>query len=348
MININSNGIMYIGDPHVSSKNPGRRIDNWNKTIMGKLDFLIDAANKNNVVPVILGDLFHNWFESENSDQTISTPAMISGVMRCFSKSNHPVIVLAGNHDINDSSFSEDSTLSIIDASGSAIVIKESKLYATITTPNGRILLGGTPYGQVMPRRMTEDMKENKCDRCVWVVHRDIKGMGTIDGVEPLAIDGVDLVVGGHIHTTQPIVKKGETKWFVPGNIARLSMSEANNKPKVYMDFNNKSLKMLEVPHESIEMVMDLTGRQESIDSFDKSKFDLSNKTTQELIAEMQSFGNSLTSKKTSDLSTIMEVIEGLKNGGSSGLAPEVFDVMDKIISNIKGQEDNNEALHTM
>ena len=342
MLTIKSNGLMYIGDPHISSKNPGRRIDNWNKTIMSKMDFLIDAANRNNIVPVILGDLFHNWFESENSDQTVSTPAMISGVMRCFSRSTHPVIVLAGNHDINDSSFSEDSTLSIIDASGSAVVIKESRPYARIITPNGNILLGGTPYGQVMPLRMTEEMRENDCDRCVWVVHRDIKGMGTADGVEPFAIDGVDLVVCGHIHMTQPIVKKGDTKWFVPGNIARLSMSEARNKPKVYMDFNNKSLKVLELPHEDIERVMDLTGRQESVDSFDRSKYDIHSKSTQDLIAEMKSFGDFMSSKKTSDLSTIVDVINTLKADGSNGLSPEVFDVVDKIISDIRSDVDDN------
>ncbi len=55
------NGFLFIGDPHLDIKKPGRRLDeNFAETVLGKIDFCINYANDHDLVPVFLGDLFDN------------------------------------------------------------------------------------------------------------------------------------------------------------------------------------------------------------------------------------------------------------------------------------------------
>ena len=51
-------GILIIGDPHLSSRNPGFRKDNYSQVILGKVDFALEYSMKHNLLPVFLGDIF--------------------------------------------------------------------------------------------------------------------------------------------------------------------------------------------------------------------------------------------------------------------------------------------------
>ena len=54
-------GVLYIGDPHVWSKKPGRRRDeDFLATILGKLGQAAEIANKNHLWPICPGDLLHD------------------------------------------------------------------------------------------------------------------------------------------------------------------------------------------------------------------------------------------------------------------------------------------------
>src|SRR3954466_15620706 len=60
-------GVLCIGDPHLSSRVPGFRKDDYPRAILAKLRWAMTLAQRENLLPVLLGDLFHyprdnaNW-----------------------------------------------------------------------------------------------------------------------------------------------------------------------------------------------------------------------------------------------------------------------------------------------
>ena len=62
-----TSGIIFIGDPHITSRKPGRRKDDFEQAILGKLQESINIANSNDCQPIILGDLFDRPKESSEA-----------------------------------------------------------------------------------------------------------------------------------------------------------------------------------------------------------------------------------------------------------------------------------------
>ena len=60
-------GILIIGDPHLSSRNPGFRKDNYSQVILDKVDFALQYAIEHELLPVFLGDIFSTVFLHETS-----------------------------------------------------------------------------------------------------------------------------------------------------------------------------------------------------------------------------------------------------------------------------------------
>src|SRR5688500_5680347 len=52
-------GLLCIGDPHLASRAPGFRKDDYPRNILAKLEWAMNYAETNELLPVILGDLFH-------------------------------------------------------------------------------------------------------------------------------------------------------------------------------------------------------------------------------------------------------------------------------------------------
>ena len=86
-------GILFIGDPHVSSVRPGRRKDDYLASVIGKLRKASEICWERSLRPLILGDLFHR--AKENHLPTLAQLFEVLG--------NFPVqpLVLGGNHDKN-------------------------------------------------------------------------------------------------------------------------------------------------------------------------------------------------------------------------------------------------------
>ena len=63
----NQEGLLFIGDPHLSGRNPGLRKDKYPEEILKKLTWCLEKAKEQNLHPVLWGDLFHyprdnpNW-----------------------------------------------------------------------------------------------------------------------------------------------------------------------------------------------------------------------------------------------------------------------------------------------
>ncbi len=60
-------GLLCIGDPHLASRVPGFRRDDYPNTVLNKLRWSLDYANQNALLPVLLGDLFHRPRDNANS-----------------------------------------------------------------------------------------------------------------------------------------------------------------------------------------------------------------------------------------------------------------------------------------
>src|SRR3712207_2979769 len=100
-------GLLCIGDPHLATRVPGFRKDDYPRTILQKLRWSLDYAKAERLLPVLLGDLFHwprdnaNWLLVELLDLL-----------------KDGVLAVSGNHDCNENMLGPDDTLSILSAAG--------------------------------------------------------------------------------------------------------------------------------------------------------------------------------------------------------------------------------------
>lgn len=244
------NGFLFIGDPHVTSKRPGRRKDDFIASVLGKLAVAAEIAQREGLLPVILGDLFHR--AGENHWPTISR---LTTVLQQF----HVVpVCLGGNHDKGETQLSEVDALAYLHQVGVLRVVDgECQEVLTLQTPRGRIALWAAPYGAALPTSIESD-----ADQVVLITHHDLAFEGCYPGATELyEIAGCDLVVNGHMHKTAPSVRKGQTHWHCPGNIEPLSVDCIDHVPAVWAWCGGDAAQQLArivLPHE--RDCFDLTG----------------------------------------------------------------------------------------
>lgn len=244
------NGFLFIGDPHVSSRRPGRRKDDYVASVLGKIAYAADVARRENLMPVILGDLFHR--AGENHLPTISR---LTEVLKQF-----PVvpICLGGNHDKSETRLTEVDALHYLDQVGVLRVFDgECREALVLETPAGRVALWVAPYGAELPKAIESD-----ADQVVLITHHDLAFEGCYPGAQKLyEIEGCDLVVNGHMHKTAPSVQVGRTYWHCPGNIEPLSIDCIDHVPAVWAwrgGDATQPLERIELPHE--RDCFDMTG----------------------------------------------------------------------------------------
>ena len=86
-------GLLVIGDPHVSSRRPGRRKDpRWPASILAKLEHCVALANARDLAPVFLGDLFEHPVEPDE--------ALKSRLVRILRGFRIRPLANSGNHDM--------------------------------------------------------------------------------------------------------------------------------------------------------------------------------------------------------------------------------------------------------
>lgn len=277
-------GFLFVGDPHQTSGTPDNRIDSFNFKFVAlrKLTEAVSIANKNNLLMVILGDLFH---KNNDFEASITTSA-------CLSKCKYPAIVLGGNHDektdivsvketsflsnFSSSNYSADDMLSFLSDVSNGSDEQKTKLYSSILKTQSRsaihhlkaaktIILAdssgyigsiktslgvdynlfGTPYGEPVPHKIDCDFD----GRNFLITHHDFDfGLGlsyrNCEKMHP--IDNCYMVVNGHIHDFKKVQLVGDTLWFNPGNILRLSKDLEGHVPSVFSFTENESSECFE------------------------------------------------------------------------------------------------------
>lgn len=93
---INTNKVMFVGDPHLDSTTPSSRIDDYSLASIDKLYALKNLCITRDVkLVVILGDVFNKH------DQSNSYVNRVMQVFKSFKKEGILVVSITGNHDIS-------------------------------------------------------------------------------------------------------------------------------------------------------------------------------------------------------------------------------------------------------
>ena len=243
-----TSGFLFIGDPHIWSHKPGRRLDeDYLGTLLGKMLWAAEKANEQQLWPVILGDLLH--------DATDNNLVMISRLTDCLQHFDRKPLVLVGNHDLTEKKLTPGTTLHLLNQTGQILAMTNNGPYGIfeMVALEGkvRVLLGGTPYGEAIPQSLLpwveskvlkkdmtshDDLKKLLgVDEVVWITHEDLAFDKSYPNAITLApILGVDVAVNGHMHTNQKPIMKGKTAWFNPGNISRLTIDLIEQIPTVW------------------------------------------------------------------------------------------------------------------
>lgn len=394
-------GILFIGDPHLWSKRPGRRRDDsFLDTLLAKLEFIVEKSNSLHLWPVITGDFFH---EDDDSD-----PEMLIKIIKVMQKLHRKPLTIVGNHEINEWVLTEDNALSLLSITNQMDVIDKNGFWGKLELTNKEdgttrlVGIGGTPYGQKIPYDLTEfvglegksfredldiiameksklairsaatrgnaplllesntneELKPNadtnklihdiiECDEIIWLTHHDLAFEGTYPNSLPLHnIDGVDMLVNGHIHGTKKPVLVGNTACYNPGNITRLSIDMAEHKPSVwsYIPFNNNGMasskgvrvpkiEQIIIPHKSGKEIFNFEGKhvKSSLLDEDFENIDINNSVFVELLKKEGISG------RTDDAIYVKESLEDLY--GKYEVKNSVKTVVNSLLNRVLGEE---------
>ena len=218
-------GLLFIGDPHVESRQPGFRKDNYPEVILEKIRWCLDYAHQEKLLPVFLGDLF---------DKPRGNPNWLIGrLIEILAKV--PSIGIYGNHDCAETRLTENDSLSILLAANSMRLVSHQRPFR-FCAGDREVIVGGSSYRAPIPQSFQPRRRQPQglfdLDPLVfWITHHDIGVPGYDNArIDPHQIDGVDVLVNGHIHRRLDDVRAGRTVWMNPGNIARRSRSEASQQ----------------------------------------------------------------------------------------------------------------------
>lgn len=372
--NIETNGLLFVGDPHVWSKRPGRRLDeSFLETVLRKLTFIAEQSNTLNLWTFFTGDFFH-----DDEDYDVEMLIKIIKVLKLFKRK--PVTIV-GNHEKNETVLKEKDVLSILRVTGLMDVIEKNSFWGKLEITNieskeiKTIAIGGTPYGQVIPYDLSdfvgvdgrsfrpeideiaaeksklsaknsmgkriaplllesnanEDIVPNKevhrqilekieCDEVIWLTHHDLAFEGTYPNSMPLHnIDGVSMLINGHIHGTKKPVLVGNTACYNPGNITRLSIDMAEHIPAVwsYSPFNNEGmpsargikvpkLEKIIIPHVKGKEIFNFVGKHTKSSMIDNEEFIADDETS--IFVEL--LKNDMDVERTDDAIFVKETLD--------------------------------------
>lgn len=249
-----ASGFLFVGDQHLSSRPPERRKDaDYAATVLGKMEQAITIANDNDLVALLLGDL---WDRPKETDESLKTR-----LKRILTRARHLPVEVPGNHEMSGFTLQDKDSLAAIAEGGRTLLVpRKAGPVAEYILGGMRVGLGATPFGQEIPREVRGLFPEAK--DTVWLTHADIGFNGAYPGsIPPFEIGGCGLVVNGHMHNYTPIVMAGRTAWFNPGSLTRTKIDQIAEEPSVWA-FRPGSAEALErFKLRFDDDVFDLTGR---------------------------------------------------------------------------------------
>lgn len=257
--------LQVIGDPHVSSKRPGRRRAGYTEGLLEKLEACARLSKERKAFTVITGDLFHR-----NDENDLAT---LTKLARVFKKFYATVTVYEGNHDKMTESIVDGDALMLLAETGSLRVVSTNGPFERLQIAGCDVQLFCAQFGSELPTRLQSDSQVN-----ILFTHHDLAFEGAYPGAKDLApIRGCDLLINGHMHKTTPPVTLESTTFWNPGNIEPLSIDLEDHVPKTWfwVPSNPKFLEGVELPHpedafDKSGMLVDAAEQAEVVEQLEK------------------------------------------------------------------------------
>jgi predicted phosphodiesterase len=215
--------LLFVGDPHFSSKKPRRRLDNYTQTIFDKFEQVIQLSNQLNAPILVLGDFFNE--EDENN------LVFLNQLVLLLKKANYPIYSLKGNHDLKEHYLTDDTTFSLLVNMGLIQVIPDfEKLHFELE--NCTVAIYGVSHSHTIP---TSIEREDE-DYLFMMTHHNLEFENPYPNSLPLfEVENCDVVLNGHMHHYKKDVIIGDTTWKNPGNIIRQSIDCITHKPSILL-----------------------------------------------------------------------------------------------------------------
>lgn len=245
-----SAGLLFIGDPHLASRVPGFRKDDYPRTVLSKLEWCLEYARRERLVPALLGDLFN--YPRDNANWLL---------VRLLELLREPALAITGNHDCQRDQLEDDDSLMLLAKAGRVHLLDRDGPWRGRI--NGRaVVVGGTTYRRPLPERYEGPDGQDETPLVFWLLHHDVRLPGYEESgyFDPREVPGIDVMINGHIHRPLPEMQAGRTLWLNPGNIARVKRTDAerDRRPSVLridVGARDWTKTVVEVPHQAFEDV---------------------------------------------------------------------------------------------
>ena len=224
---IKLNRVMFVGDVHLSDRQPKNRLDNYCEAIKAKLtECLVLAEERELDAVVLLGDLFETFEVGPLlRNQTLD---ILKGLPNGNKPWSFPIYVCVGNHDLDSSLNLEKTTLGTL--------INAGYLIKTSYEPSLGISFAH------FTATLDKDIKEGyltTSPAIIWVCHASIST--ALDRFEEFTFlfentplhPNTNLVISGHIHHAMDQVRSDGKRFINPGAISRYSASKDNLKKDI-------------------------------------------------------------------------------------------------------------------
>lgn len=307
-----TNGFLFIGDPHLCSRRVGRRKDDYVTSVLTKLEACAELCKSKKLTAVVLGDLFHR-----NDDGNLPMMNRLIRVLKAFPEAP---IVLEGNHDKERTDLGDDDALMLLHQTGLVRVAMDPGVFEIFTVHGQQVNLLMAPYGTELPDAAPDYLEGTS----VLVTHHDMAFGHAYPGSQPLkAIAGVAMVVNGHMHDTKPSETVGGTVWHNPGNIEPLSLDLAAHVPCAWEWAPEQGVQALTahpLPHGTD--LFDLTGVQvQATDALEGVTAAIQTSA----FAELLGGESALEAQQTDDASVLKEDLEAVLAAANASPASQVL-----------------------
>lgn len=207
-------GLLLIGDPNITAIKPDCRLDDdFLGSVLAKLDWSLDLAKKNSLVPVITGNLVGRPYE-----RAVLQP-LIERLIDA-----HP-LTLIGNQEGRG----KGSTLEILAASR-AIRLLDSSAPVELMLESGPVRIFGANYGEPLPRELP-------CAEGVENILISAHDLAFDEDKDPLGravrpeIKHCAVAVNGHRSRAFASQSAGKTQWLCPGPLVRMGVGQRHHEP---------------------------------------------------------------------------------------------------------------------
>lgn len=237
-------GLLFIGDPHLRSRNPSGRIDDYASVTIEKLEWTLEYARREQLLPCILGDFFEDAYE-----RSLSLVGDLCGTL-----AGQLVLAIFGNHDTKEKQLTGSNALTVPVKAGLLRLVSQGREWQG-TIAGRQVFVGGSNHGEPIPSRFEAGYPPQIT--AFWMTHHDIEFEGKEGKIVPYQIDGVDFVINGHLHHPHDPVKQRKTTWFNPGALARNKRSDHWSPRVLRFDPAESGFthSWIEVPHRPYEEV---------------------------------------------------------------------------------------------